>query len=302
MKRIKVAIIGSGNIGIDLAERLLDDSRFELYCLIGRRRNSEGLLRFKDRIPFLLDSAAYSLKQVIHDVDGVFDATSAFDHEEHWKIVQNASRWIVDLTPSRIGSPISPVLTTYLKEMKIQDNFVANYSMITCGGQSAAPMLFAIREGVEDIFDVEISSSIAALSAGPATRKNIDNYIETTQALGSLITNCESTKAVLVLNPAEPPVMMRTTVQVLGSGVDLTKIHFTLNEVTKQLVKYVPGYKVSVMPTIENHSLVSATALVEGSGYYLPKYAGNLDIINAAAVETAYRHSLRHSGETIETV
>ena len=288
--RIKVAVIGSGNIGIDLCERILRDDRFDLLAVIGRRPDSEGLIRFENRVKSTLSSSEESLKQIIDQVDGIFDATSAFDHEAHWKIVQGSKKWVIDLTPSKIGAPMSPVLNGLVPEIQIQKSKVANYSMVTCGGQSSAPLLHAITSGVNRILEVEVSSSIASLSAGPATRKNIDNYVNTTRNLASLITKCENAKAILVLNPAEPPVMMRTTVQAKAQDIDLMKINATLEINVNKVKSYVPGYKITVLPNISSKDVVTITAMVEGAGYYLPKYAGNLDIINAAAIETAVLH------------
>jgi acetaldehyde dehydrogenase len=162
--------------------------------------------------------------------------------------------------------------------------------MITCGGQSSAPMINAFSENAEGITAVEISSSIASLSAGPATRLNIDQYIDTTENLARLITKCENTKAILVLNPSEPPVMMRTTVTVKAKNINLEEAKKNLFAIESKVQRYVPGYSVVVEPHLINANTVVATAKVTGAGHFLPEYAGNLDIINAAALETAKLH------------
>ncbi len=292
---IKVAVIGSGNIGIDLVERLSRDPEFDICYLIGRRIDSPGLLRFKDTQIRTLATGIVGLQEIISELDGVFDATSAFDHQQHWSIIQKAGKWVIDLTPSKLGKPITPILSDRLAGMQINGDDPANYSMITCGGQSSALLLYAFSQACEQIIEVEISSSIAALSAGLATRRNIDQYIESTENLGSLITGCANVKAILVLNPAEPPVMMRTTVHLRANQINLSVISEILNEGVKDLQIFVPGYEVSVPPYLVESNLVTATVKVTGRGYYLPTYAGNLDIINAAAVETARIH-MRRSG------
>jgi acetaldehyde dehydrogenase len=163
--------------------------------------------------------------------------------------------------------------------------------MVTCGGQSSAPLVYAISRHSEQVLEIEVSSSIASKSAGPATRLNIDQYIESTENLTKLISNCEQVKAILVLNPAEPPVMMRTTVHAKILGYDLVGIKKEVKLITNKIKNYVPGYDLVVEPYISSLNTLSATVKVTGAGYYLPSYAGNLDIINAAAVETAIRHT-----------
>lgn len=288
---ITVAVLGSGNIGIDLVERLMREQDFSVKYFIGRRLDSPGLLRFASTKIQLLSNGTLSLAKIIDEVDGVFDATSAFDHPQHWDIVKSAKKWIIDLTPAKLGVPIAPILVHKVPSMKISPGVPSNYSMVTCGGQSSALLLHAIATGSKRITEVEISSSIAALSAGLATRRNIDQYVETTENLGKILTSCNNVKAILVLNPADPPVMMRTTVHIKAEKVDLNMINETLESGVVELQKFVPGYQITVHPTFVHDDVVTVTAKVTGAGYYLPPYAGNLDIINAAAVETAKLHT-----------
>ena len=293
--RIRVAVIGTGNIGTDLAERILMDPDFELVAVVGRRKNSPGLSRFAGRGPLTIAEGIDGLSSLWLELDGVFDATSASAHAEHWPEIRKQSKWAVDLTPSRIGKSFVPVLAEKLSSMHLLESPAANYSMVTCGGQSSAPLIHAIGGHFESIEEIEVSSSIAALSAGPATRENIDEYIEATETLATKIAGCPTTKSILVLNPATPPVMMRTTVTVRGGGFDLELIREQATALTRATQSYVPGYELIVAPHVTTSGDVSATVIVKGAGYYLPEYSGNLDIINAAAVETARRHYFRHS-------
>ena len=290
-KKIRVAILGTGNIGADLCARLLVDSDFEVVALAGRRVDSPGLLAFRGKVKNVLASGIDGLVSLTDQFDGVFDATSALDHQKHWEILSKKGKWMIDLTPSKIGKPIVPELIGSLDSMRLLADFVQNYSMITCGGQSSAPLLFAMASGAKGITEVEVSSSIASLSAGPATRRNIDQYIESTENLIGLITGCSNVKAILVLNPLEPPVMMRTTVQMKAARYDLPTMINEAVAIEARIQRYVPGYKIVIEPHVSNLEIISATVKVTGAGYILPEYSGNLDIINAAAVETARLHA-----------
>jgi acetaldehyde dehydrogenase (acetylating) len=290
MGKIRVAVIGSGNIGADLCEKILLDGRFELFAIVGRNAESSGLKRFEGRARHVISDGYFDLFKMADEFDGIFDATSAFSHSEHWDACIKTQKWAIDLTPSKIGKPLVPALIGFRDEINLGSEEVSNYSMVTCGGQSSAPMINAFADHCESILSVEVSSSIASLSAGPATRLNIDQYIDTTENLAKLITKCDNSKAILVLNPAEPPVMMRTTVTVQADNIDLRLIKDSLHNIEKKVQKYVPGYQVVVEPYLLNSNVVSATAKVTGAGHFLPPYAGNLDIINSAAIETAKLH------------
>lgn len=290
-RALRVAVIGSGNIGIDLCERLLRDPDFEVVALVGRRTNSPGLKRFESRIPHIISEGIRGLLPIASDLDGIFDASSALDHERHWRALSPLGLWMIDLTPSQIGHPMVPALVEKIPSMEVLGRTQsANFSMVTCGGQSAAPLLYSIATHAQGIREVEVSSSIAAVSAGPATRQNIDHYIQSTEGLASLISGCASVKAILVLNPATPPVMMRTTVTVEAEGFDLAAIAASCVSIAREIREAVPGYEITVSPHSPQPTRIVVSAKVEGAGYYLPKFAGNLDIINAAAVETARKH------------
>jgi acetaldehyde dehydrogenase len=246
---------------------------------------------FKNEVDHLIANGIEGLVPFLDEIDGVFDATSAFDHKKHWDLLANSQKWVIDLTPSKIGRPLVPVLMGKIPIMSLQKSISSNYSMVTCGGQSSAPIVYAIASASTGIREVEISSSIAALSAGPATRLNIDQYIDSTEGLSALISDCDKVKAILVLNPAEPPVMMRTTVNISTDSCDLKKAKETALRIVSEVQKYVPGYEMVVEPYLQSLNTISATMKVTGAGYVLPDYAGNLDIINSAAIETAVLHN-----------
>jgi acetaldehyde dehydrogenase len=270
---------------------MLQDPSFEVVAFVGRRADSPGIKMFENQVKYSIGNGIEGLIPYLNEIEGVFDATSAFDHQKHWEILSKSDKWVIDLTPSKIGLPIVPVLMNKTPAMHLQSENSSNYSMVTCGGQSSAPLLYALTVASTGISEVEISSSIAALSAGPATRLNIDQYIESTENLTTIVSGCSNVKAILVVNPAEPPVMMRTTVNMAVDSCDISKAIEMTAELIKDVQSYVPGYELVVEPYMLNQKTVSATVKVTGAGYVLPEYAGNLDIINAAAVETAKLHS-----------
>ena len=292
--RTRVAVIGSGNIGIDLCERLLRDDDFEVVALVGRRPDSPGLHRFEGRIPLVTPDGIAGLADAWPTLDGAFDATSAFDHPEHWEIARIHNTWMIDLTPSGIGTPIVPSLIGKVETMSdVDPAVVTNFSMGTCGAQASSPLLFAIAQGSEGIEEVEISSSVASVSVGLATRRNTDHYLEATERLAQLITGCPNAKAILVVNPADPPTMMRTTVTVRAHGFDLDKITGAVADIVSEVQEAEPRYDVVVAPFLKSDDVLQTTVRIAGAGYYLPSAAGNLDIINAAAVATARWHTHR---------
>lgn len=295
---IKALILGSGNIGTDLALRMRTDQRFELVGLVGRRLESEGLLKAGDNgIAVFSEGASQALSGNIN-FNVVFDATSAADHIEHWKLISGRKCVVIDLTPSQLGKPMVPILMGRHVDFSLdgQELTERNFSMITCGGQSSAALIYALQSASKRILEVEVSSSIASRSAGLATRRNIDNYIAATESLAASISGTQKTKAILVLNPTDPPVMMRTTVTVNAIDMKVDVANQVLREMEEAMQEFVPGYRIVVPIHSQNENVYSATVIVEGAGFYLPRYAGNLDVINAAAVETASRLFESHFG------
>lgn len=281
---MRVAIIGTGNIGIDLAEKILREKSLELVAIAGRRPDSPGLARFQGRVPHLTPGGIEGLEPLFDEIDIFFDATSADSHLEHWRRLEKLGKFVVDLTPSRVGAAFVPGILDHRNQPTKPDD---NMSMVTCGGQASVPMVAALARHAESIEYVEVSSSIASRSAGPATRANIDDYIRATENAALLASGAAQAKAILVLNPVEPPTIMRTTVHLKGTLGDLSGLDETVRTAVDAVRDYVPGYRLLVPPTRQADDVVTITVGVEGAGDYLPPFAGNLDIITASAVKTA---------------
>lgn len=281
---MRAAIIGTGNIGIDLAEKILREDLLDLVAIAGRRADSPGLLRFEGRVPFLTAGGLAGLEPYFDDIDIFFDASSADSHRAHWEVLDKLGKYVVDLTPSRVGAAFVPGVLNHENQPGKPER---NMSMVTCGGQASSPMSAALARHTEVVEYIEVSSSIASLSAGPATRANIDDYIRATENAAQLASGAKVAKAILVLNPVEPPTIMRTTVHVKGKLGDLSGIDGTVRDAVERVREYVPGYRLLVPPTRHAEDVLTVTVGVEGAGDYLPPFAGNLDIITAAAVKTA---------------
>lgn len=281
---IRAAIIGTGNIGIDLAEKMLREEGIDLVAMAGRRDNSPGLARFAGRVPHLTSGGIEGLEPYFDEIDVFFDATSADSHREHWVTLEKLGKYVVDLTPSRVGAAFVPGVLGHDDQPLKPD---LNLSMVTCGGQASVPMTAALAQHAISVDYIEVSSSIASLSAGPATRANIDDYIRATENAAQLASGAKVAKAILVLNPVEPPTIMRTTVHLKGTLGDLTHLDETVRQAVEKVRGYVPGFRLLVPARQQAEDVLTVSIGVEGAGDYLPSYAGNLDIITAAAVRTA---------------
>lgn len=272
--------MGSGNIGADLLVKTTRSVSLECTYLIGRNTESNGLAKAREL------GIATSIKGVQEIIDNpnccdiVFDATSALDHKYHWSILEKMGKFVVDMTPSNIGRMIVP-------SVNLDDCIhYKNVNMISCGGQASIPIASVIGKTHPDVEYIEVVSSISSKSAGPATRLNMDEYIETTEKGLRLASGCKNTKVILILNPAEPPVDMQTTISAKIRKIDIETLRDSFNEIIRKVQTYVPGYKVLVPPVIESNRIVTMVK-VQGTGDYLPPFAGNLDIINCAALATA---------------
>jgi acetaldehyde dehydrogenase len=303
--RLKVAIIGSGNIGTDLMIKVLRTStNLEMGALVGIDPGSEGLARARRMGVETTDQGLDGLVRmpVFEDIDIVFDATSAAAHQAHSDTCARAGKVMIDLTPAAIGPYVVPEVNgdAHLE--------AANVNMVTCGGQATIPIVAAVRS-VAKVHYGEIISSIASRSAGPGTRANIDEFTQTTARGIEEVGGAARGKAIIILNPAEPPVMMRGTVYTLSEGAPEREIERAIEDMVARVQAYVPGYRLKqkvqferfgannpiALPGIGEFSGIKASTFVEveGAAHYLPAYAGNLDIMTSAALRTAEKIAAR---------
>ncbi len=279
-KKIKVGIIGTGNLGSDLLKKVLRSRYLECGIFTGQNPNSEGIKRAKS---LGVPTSYSSIKALIDNPDSceiVFDATSAASHREHAPILKKMKKFVIDLTPSRVGKMCVPVIN--MAECLNEQNI----NMVTCGGQVTVPIIAAIRSVHPDITYVEIVGSIASKSAGIGTRNNIDEYTQTTKDAIELLADVPKAKAIIILNPADPPIIMHNTIYAQIKNPKMDALKKAIDDMTKKVRHYVPGFHVVVGP-ISDTNKVTLMIEVEGAGDFLPTYAGNLDIINAAAITAA---------------
>lgn len=281
MQKIKVAIIGPGNIGSDLMYKVFKSKHLEMALMAGIAE-SEGIKRAKSLgIATTLEGVYGVLKE--EDIKIVFDATSATAHLIHAPLLKKAGKIAIDLTPAAVG----PYMVPSVNLEALLSKKVDNINLVTCGGQATIPIVHAISSVAGGKYG-EIVACISSKSAGPGTRANIDEFTETTAKAVEVVGAVDKGKAIIILNPAEPPIMMTNTiyVQIKDVSVGIDKITQSVEERVKEIQKYVPGYKLRVPPLLEGDK-VTVSVEVEGSGDFLPKYSGNLDIINAAAINAA---------------
>ncbi|MFV2022869.1 acetaldehyde dehydrogenase (acetylating) [Micromonospora sp. LOL_023] len=299
MTGVGVAVIGSGNIGTDLMIKVLRLSEsLHMVAMVGIDPESDGLARARrlgvattaDGVDGLVAMPEFA------DVRLVFDATSAGAHRRNNEVLQAHGRTVVDLTPAAVGPYVVPSvnLDAHLAE--------PNVNMVTCGGQATVPVVAAVAQ-VTPVAYAEIVASIASRSAGPGTRANIDEFTQTTARALEVVGGAGKGKAVIVLNPADPPLLMRDTVYCLiPAGVDTDQVAASVQTMVGSVAGYVPGYRLkqavqfdpvdSYVPALGGHftgTQVSVFLEVSGAGHYLPAYAGNLDIMTSAALRTAER-------------
>jgi acetaldehyde dehydrogenase len=303
--RVPVAIIGSGNIGTDLMIKILRTSRsLRMAAMVGVDPQSEGLARAK-RLGVATTSQGidgFLAMPEFKEVRLVFDATSAGAHKHHDSVLRAQGKTLIDLTPAAVGPFMIPPVNGD------QHLGAANLNMVTCGGQATIPIVAAVGK-VAPVLYAEIVASIASKSAGPGTRANIDEFTETTARAIEQVGGARHGKAIIVLNPAEPPLVMRDTVYCLTPLSDEAAIEASVQAMVSEVQSYVPGYRLKqrvqferVGPGIKlpfkgvDESFVglkvSVFLEVEGAAHYLPAYAGNLDIMTSAALRTAERVAL----------
>ena len=283
--KVKAAIVGSGNIGSDLMFKILrEPGHMELALLTGIEPQSEGLARARS---LGVATSHEGIQPIMDDPDIriVFDATNAYAHVRHAKMLREAGRIAIDLTPAARGPYVIPPVN--LGAHMEADNV----NLITCGGQATIPLVYAVSR-VTPVPYAEMVSTIASLSAGPGTRQNIDEFTFTTARGLEVIGGAKQGKAIIILNPADPPILMRNTIYVLldSEDVDRTAIVESVEAMVKAVQAYVPGYRLKNEPVFEvrdtpegRKTLVAMLLEVTGAGDFLPSYAGNLDIMTASA-------------------
>ncbi|EXF93536.1 acetaldehyde dehydrogenase [Pseudomonas fluorescens HK44] len=302
-KKLKVAIIGPGNIGTDLMIKVMRNAKYlEMGAMVGIDPASDGLARAARMGVAITHDGVQGLVNlpIFDEIDFVFDATSASAHVKNDAFLRSIKPNIrlIDLTPAAIGPYCVPVVN--LEEHLGQ----LNVNMVTCGGQATIPMVAAVSRVVK-VHYAEIVASIASKSAGPGTRANIDEFTETTSKAIEVIGGAAKGKAIIIMNPAEPPLIMRDTVYVLSDAADQAQIEASIEELVLAVNAYVPGYRLKqkvqfdvipesaplTVPGLGTFSGLKTSVFleVEGAAHYLPAYAGNLDIMTSAALATAER-------------
>lgn len=286
MKKIKVGIIGTGNIGTDLLIKIQRSELLECGIFTGRNPESNGIKKAES----LGVRTSYDSIKVIQDepdrYEIIFDATSAKIHLYNAPILKKLGKYTIDLTPSQVGKMCIPAIN--IEECLDVDNV----NLVTCGGQAAVPIAYAITKVHPETEYIEIVASISSKSAGPGTRANIDEFTQTTRDAIILFTGVPKAKAIIILNPAEPPVLMHNTIYAKIENPKMDELHSEIMSIAEKIQRYVPEYKVTLGPVFENGRLTTMVEVV-GLGDYLPKYSGNLDIITCAAVNVAEEYAKR---------
>lgn len=274
---IKAGILGTGNIGTDLLIKLQKSDFIEPVIFVGRRLDSKGIkIAKKLKIPTSIEGINF-FKTNKNYCDVVYDCTNAYDAKLNSKVFKKMGLKVIDLTPAKVGQICVPIINSEI--IKKLDNI----NMITCGGQASIPIIDSISKNC-NVEYIEVVSQISSDSAGMATRINIDNYVETTENAIKSFCKCKSCKVILNLNPAIPQVDMQTTIFIKAKEINFSLINKSIYNTIKELQKFIPYYEL-VMPAVLNEDILVLSIRVRGSGDYLPEYAGNLDIINCAAIE-----------------
>ena len=283
-KKIRCALIGPGNIGTDLLYKLKRSPVLEPVWMVGVDPTSEGLKRAREMGLKTTDQGIDGLLPHIEadNIQIAFDATSAYVHKDNSDKLTSRGVLMVDLTPAAIGPYCVPPVN--LKQHVGKGEM--NVNMVTCGGQATIPMVAAVSR-VQPVKYGEIVATVSSKSAGPGTRKNIDEFTRTTSGAIEKVGGAAKGKAIIIINPAEPPLIMRDTVHCLTEGEpQRDQITESMQAMVKEVQKYVPGYRIVNGPVFDGNR-VSVYLEVEGLGDFLPKYSGNLDIMTAAAARTA---------------
>ncbi|MGV8871321.1 MAG: acetaldehyde dehydrogenase (acetylating) [Rhodococcus sp. (in: high G+C Gram-positive bacteria)] len=298
-RKMQAAIVGSGNIGTDLMYKLLRSEVIEPRWMVGIDPASEGLVRARSCGLEVVDSGIADLLSSAQRPDIIFEATSAYVHCAAAPVYAAAGIPAVDLTPAAVGPAVIPAVNL------AEHRDAPNVNMITCGGQATIPIVFAVSR-VVNVPYAEIVASVSSVSAGPGTRANIDEFTKTTKRGVESIGGAARGKAIIILNPADPPMIMRDTVFcAIPADADRDAITASIRSIVADVAGYVPGYRLLADPQFDDASVVSgghATVTVflevEGAGDYLPPYAGNLDIMTAAATAVGENIAMARMGAT----
>jgi acetaldehyde dehydrogenase (acetylating) len=281
---INVGIIGSGNIGTDLLLKIRKEKFLYPSIFVGRRADSEGLKLGKALGVLTSTLGIDFFRQNPNYCKVVFDCTNAHDAIENYKVFKEQGIKVIDMTPAKLGEMCVPTINS--EKIKWHDNV----NMITCGGQASLPLLHEIAKASETNLDyIEIVSQVSSKSAGMATRSNIDQYIQTTETAIYHFTGCKSCKVILNLNPAVPEVDMQTTMFIDPGKVEIP-FDTLLDKLTtkiKEVKSYSPHYEMTMIPVVNEAGIIILSVKVKGAADFLPSYAGNLDIINCAAIRVA---------------
>ena len=288
---LSVGIIGSGNIGTDLVYKILENPSLQLDLVAGIDLESEGL-RLARGLGVRTSSNGLAGIIANDDIEIVIDATSAAAHRVHAPRLLEAGKFAIDLTPAAVGPRVVPAVN-------LDSNWEGrNVNLISCAAQATIPIVAAISRATKVSY-AEIASGVSSRSAGPGTRQNIDEFTHTTSLALREVGGAESSKTIIAINPADPPMMMRNTIYAqVGEGADVDAIVTSIESMVKDVQAYVPGYRVTMDPFYDGDYIITGLE-VEGAGHYLPPYAGNLDIITAAATAVAERYAalaVAHAG------
>ena len=275
--KVPVMILGSGNIGTDLMAKIRRSAVLELTAMVGIDPESDGLRRARE---VGVESTSEGVDWIVKHADRasfVFDATSASAHRASAPKLREAGIRSIDLTPAKMGPGIVPVVNLH------EHHNAPDVNLISCGGQATIPMVAAVSR-VTPVEYAEIVATVASRGAGPGTRQNIDEFTQTTAKAVEEIGGARRGKAIIILNPADPPLLMRNTIFcTIGKDADVDAIATSIREQVAAVAEYVPGYRLKTNPVFDS-GRGAIFVEVEGAGDYLPKFAGNLDIMTAAAV------------------
>ncbi|MFF0750452.1 acetaldehyde dehydrogenase (acetylating) [Streptomyces sp. NPDC004267] len=281
---VTVAVIGTGAIGRDLVSKIDRSPSLDLRLVAGRNPESAGL-RYAERLGYATTAAGIgAVLAAPRPFDVVFDATSAASHRDHWPLLEPLGTLVIDLTPSKVGEMVAPTVTG------VSATTGRNVNLISCGGQASVPVVHALAARFPVSY-VEVVSTVASDVAGRATRLNLDEYVATTGHAVTAFSGVRDVKAILNISPAVPPATFRTAVHARIPGADAAAVRAVVDAVAEEVRSFAPGYEVTAVTAVGDR--VTITLRVMAHSDVLPPYAGNLDIINSAAVMVAEQHAAR---------